>query len=216
MLTREPLILVVSGPSGVGKGTVIERMMEGREDLFRSISCTTRAPRVAHETDGVHYHFVTAERFQQMLDADELLEWAGVHGETLYGTPRGPVDAALAAGRDVVLEIDFQGARTVRQKLGSRAVLVFIAPPSWSTLEGRLRQRDTEDPDAVARRLRTARREIANIGLFQYVIINEQGCEEQAAAALSAILDAERARLTRNDWQGLQSQLLQEAKESGQ
>jgi guanylate kinase len=216
MLTREPLILVVSGPSGVGKGTVIDRMMEGRDDLFKSISCTTRAPRVPHETDGVHYHFVSAERFQQMLDTDDLLEWAGVHGKTLYGTPKGPVDEALAAGRDVILEIDFQGARTIRQKLGNRAVLVFIAPPSWETLAARLRGRDTENPDAVARRLRTALREIANIGLFQYVIVNEQGREVQAAAALSAILDAERARLTRNDWQDLQSRLLQEAEEPGQ
>lgn len=190
--------------------------MEGRQDLFKSVSYTTRAPRrKKDETDGVHYHFVTAERFQRMLEADEFLEWAGVHGKALYGTPKRPVEEALAAGRDVILEIDYQGARTIRQKLGNRAVLVFIAPPSWKVLALRLQGRDTEDPGAVKRRLRTARREIANLGLFQYVIINEQGCEAQAAAALAAILDAERARLTRNDWQGLQGRLLQEAEESG-
>ena len=189
--------------------------MAGRRDVFKSVSCTTRAPRTPHEIDGVHYHFVTTERFEQMRAADELLEWAGVHGKALYGTPRRPIEEALAAGRDVILEIDYQGARTIRQKLGNRAVLVFIAPPSWATLADRLRGRDTEDSDAVERRLRTAHREIANLGLFQYVIINEQGCEAQAAAALAAILDAERARLTRNDWQGLQTRLLHEAEEFG-
>ncbi|NSW56660.1 MAG: guanylate kinase [Armatimonadetes bacterium] len=204
-MQREGLLLVVSGPSGVGKGTVIRELMRRRPQLRRSISCTTRAAR-KNETHGVEYFFVTHDEFSRMRDAGELLEWATVHTDTSYGTPRKPVEDALAAGEDIILEIDYQGARTVRCTLGRRAVLVFIAPPSWEELESRLVGRETESPDAVRQRLNTARREIAHMDLFEYVIVN--GTVKKAADELEAILVAEGCRAVRVDRDGLVKGLL--------
>lgn len=203
-MKREGILLVVSGPSGVGKGTVIRGLMSRRPELLRSISCTTRTRRPG-EQDGQDYHFVTRERFARMRTAGELLEWATVHRDTSYGTPRAPVEAALAKGRDIVLEIDYQGARSVRRALGGRAVLVFIAPPSWEELRRRLVGRETEAAEDVTKRLLTARSEIANMDLFQYVVINRT--VEQAVDELEAILVAERQRLGRVDRRGLQAEL---------
>lgn len=203
-MKREGILLVVSGPSGVGKGTVIRGLMSRRPELLRSISCTTRTRRPG-EQDGQDYHFVTRERFARMRTAGELLEWATVHRDTSYGTPRAPVEAALAEGRDIVLEIDYQGARSVRRALGGRAVLVFIAPPSWEELRRRLVGRETEAAEDVTKRLLTARSEIANMALFQYVVINRT--VEQAVDELDAILVAERQRLWRVGRRGLQAEL---------
>lgn len=209
-LKREGILLVISGPSGVGKGTVIERLQCLHPGLACSVSCTTRHPR-PDEVNGRDYHFVTAERFSEMLAHDELLEWATVHGDTSYGTPRGPVEQALSQGRDIILEIDFQGARSVREKLGERAVLVFIAPPTWEALHSRLVGRKTEKPSDVERRLETARLELAHIDLFEYLVINDQIAD--TVAQLDAILRAERTRRSRLAWEAFQAELLADAGE---
>lgn len=200
--------MVVSGPSGVGKGTVIARMLAKQPGVSRSVSCTTRGPRPG-EVDGRDYHFVEADVFRRMRDAGELLEWALVHQDLLYGTPRQPVEDALAAGQDIILEIDYQGARSVRQILGDRAVLVFIAPPSWSALVERLRGRSTEDEDATRKRLASAIHELAHVEAFEYLIVNND--LDRAVDDLQSVLLAERQRLERLDWRPFVEQLLREA-----
>lgn len=210
--SRRGVLLVVAGPSGVGKGTIIAGVRERHPAVRLSISCTTRPPRPGEE-DGRDYFFVTPEEFDRLRDAGDLLEWAVVHGDHRYGTPRGPVEDALAKGEDILLEIDYQGAESVRRALGDRAVLVFVAPPSWRALLDRLDRRHTEDPVALARRLASARREFQHMELFDYMLVNDE--LEQAVAELEAILIAERLRLVRVDWQGLQARLLAEADERG-
>lgn len=144
-----------------------------------------------------------------MREAGELLEWATVHGDHSYGTPRAPVEAALASGQDIVLEIDYQGAISVRAQMGGRAVLVFVAPPTWGDLYRRLHRRDTESAQEVHKRLATARREIAHLGLFEYIVVNED--IRRATRELEAVLMAERQRSARLDWRTLQRELLQQA-----
>jgi len=192
----------------VGKGTVIRELMARRPELRKSVSCTTRKRR-PEEEDGVDYHFVDLPAFLRMREAGDLLEWAVVHEAPCYGTPKGPVEQALAQGQDIILEIDYQGAGSVRRMMGGGAALVFMAPPSWPELKARLERRKTESPEDVRKRLRTARREIAHIDLFQYIVVNER--VEQAADELAAILDAERLRLSRSDWRGLQAEVLADA-----
>ena len=201
------MLLVVSGPSGVGKGTVIARLLERQPEVLRSVSCTTRQSRPGEE-DGRDYSFVTADEFARMVAAGEFLEYARVHQDLWYGTPREAVEEALASGTDMTLEIDFQGARSVREKLGRRAVLVFVAPPSWDDLKRRLAGRSTESEDATEKRLASARREFQHIGMFEYVVVNDE--LETAVDELEAILAAERCRLERTDWERLQSELLEE------
>ena len=209
---RQGLLLVVSGPSGVGKGTVIRGVMARHPEVKLSVSCTTRPPRPG-EVDGQDYHFVSVEEFEAMREAGELLEWAVVHGDIFYGTPRKPVEEAIARGEDMILEIDYQGARSVRGLLGRRAVLVFIAPPSWDALLERLRKRHTERPEEVAKRLESARREIAHINMFEYVVVND--VLEEAVDALEAILVAERTRLGRLKWERLAEAILADAEAGG-
>lgn len=144
-----------------------------------------------------------------MQQAGELLEWATVHEDLKYGTPRAPVEQALEAGQDIILEIDYQGARAVREQLGEKAVLVFIAPPSWQALLERLQKRHTESQEAISKRLASARREIANMQMYEYVIINDE--LPDAIRALEAVLIAERHRHERSDWHGLQQRLREEA-----
>lgn len=203
---RRGILLVVAGPTAVGKGTLIHGLLERHSGIEWSVSCTTRRPR-AGEVDGRDYHFVTEAEFERMRREGELLETAVVHGTDHYGTPRKPVEQALAEGRDIVLEIDYQGARSVRAA-APEAVLVFVAPPSIEALKGRLSGRNTESPDQAARRLRTARTEIANLGLFQYIIVNDRLAE--AIDALEAIYLAERLRLRCAPWRSLQKRLLAE------
>ncbi|MGD9496345.1 MAG: guanylate kinase [Armatimonadota bacterium] len=200
------ILLVVAGPSGVGKGTLISGLRQRHPDIEWSVSCTTRAPR-AGEVDGRDYHFVSADEFRRMVREGELLEWAVVHGTDRYGTPRAPVEDVLRRGGAVVLEIDYQGARSVRQAM-PEAVLVFVAPPSIEALLERLARRNTESQDALQRRLRSARTEFQHMGMFSYLIVND----DLAAAidALEAIYRAERQRLHRADWRGLQRALLQD------
>ena len=174
------------------------------------MSCTTRPPR-AGESDGRDYHFVSEEQFEQMRASGELLEWARVHDKCNYGTPRAPVEQALAAGRTMILEIDYQGAQSVHQQLGDRAVLVFVAPPSWQALLERLKKRHTESPGAISERLDSARREISNMGMYRYVIINDR--LEDAIAQLQAILLAEQHSTNRFNWRQLRAKLLAQANE---
>lgn len=167
---RTPRLTVVSGPTAVGKGTVVARLRAERPELFVSVSATTRPPRRG-EIDEVHYHFVSDAEFDELIATDALLEWAIVHGVHRYGTPKAPVLAALGAGRDAILEIDLQGARQVRQSM-PEARLVFLAPPSWDELLRRSSGRGTESETQRARRLVTAEAELAAQAEFDDVVVN--------------------------------------------
>ncbi|UJP11020.1 guanylate kinase [Microbacterium sp. KUDC0406] len=164
-------LLVLAGPTAVGKGTVAAHIRAHHPQIHLSVSATTRSPRPG-EVDGVHYYFVDDAEFDRLIAEDELLEHATVHNKYRYGTPRGPVDAALGEGRTVLLEIDLQGARQVRAAEPS-ATLVFLLPPSWDELVNRLIGRGTEDAEERARRLRTAKAELAAQNEFDYRVVNE-------------------------------------------
>ena len=173
-------VLVLSGPSAVGKSSVVRCLRDRLPDLHFSVSVTTRAPRPG-EVDGVDYTFVTAERFQQLIDEGALLEWAEIHGGLhRSGTPAAPVREATDAGRPVLIEVDLAGARAVKQAM-PEVITVFLAPPSWEELESRLVGRGTETADVMARRLATARAELAAQGDFDEVVVNselESACTE--------------------------------------
>jgi guanylate kinase len=164
-------LVVLAGPTAVGKGTVAGYIREHHPDVLLSVSATTRAPRPG-ERDGVHYFFVDDAAFDALIERDDLLEWATVHNASRYGTPRPPVEAALAAGRSVLLEIDLQGARQVRASM-PEAILVFLLPPSWEELVRRLVGRGTESADEQARRLETARVELAAQDEFDELVVND-------------------------------------------
>ena len=186
------LLIVVSAPSGTGKTTVIERLVEVCPQLVRSRSYTSRAPRPG-ELDGVDYNFVDRPAFEALVRGDGFLEWADVFGN-LYGTGRRETEALLAAGFDVVLVIDVQGARQVRAR-SAEAVGVFLLPPSFEVLESRLRGRCLDPEAAISRRLATARAEIAAVDEYEYVVINDE--LERAVGEICAIVTAERARRAR-------------------
>jgi guanylate kinase len=164
-------LVVIAGPAGVGKGTVVRRLVERYGDVWVSVSATTREPRPG-EVDGIDYSFVDDAEFDRLIDEDGLLEWAVVHGAHRYGTPRRPVEERLASGIPVVLEIDLAGARQVRAAMPN-ALLVFLAPPSWEELVRRLVGRGTESDDERARRLETARVEMEAEGEFDAVVVND-------------------------------------------
>lgn len=169
--TTEPSRLVVlAGPTAVGKGTVSTFIRENYPDVHLSVSATTRTPRPG-ELHGVNYFFVTDEEFDELVETNSMIEWATVHNAFRYGTPRGPVEEALAGGRSVLLEIDLQGARQVRQTM-PQALLVFLLPPSWDELVRRLVGRGTESPAEQQRRLATARVELAAQDEFDYRVVN--------------------------------------------
>ena len=171
---------MLSGPSAVGKSTVVRCLRERVPDLYFSVSATTRAPRPG-EVDGVDYHFVTPEEFSRLIETDALLEWAEIHGGLQRsGTPAAPVADATAAGRPVLIEVDLAGARAVKKALPD-AVTVFLAPPDWATLQARLVGRGTESEEVMARRLATARTELAAQSDFDAVVVNrrlETACSE--------------------------------------
>ena len=166
-----PRLVVLAGPTAVGKGTVAAYVRDHHPEVWLSVSATTRAPRPG-ERDGVHYHFLDRAEFERRRAAGEFLEWATVHGTNLYGTPRWPVDEVLAEGRPALLEIDLQGARQVRESM-PEALFVFLAPPSWDELVRRLVGRGTEDEAERARRLATARAEIAAQAEFDVTVVND-------------------------------------------
>ncbi|ADK28921.1 guanylate kinase [Corynebacterium pseudotuberculosis] len=166
-------LVVLAGPSAVGKSTVVHRLREEVPNLYFSVSMTTRAPRPG-EVDGVDYFFVTPEEFQSRIDGGEMLEWAEIHGGLQRsGTPAGPVEDALLAGRPVLVEVDLIGARNVAA-LKPDAETVFLAPPSWEVLVDRLTGRGTEPEDVIKRRLETARQELASQDEFKHVVTNDK------------------------------------------
>lgn len=179
-------LTVLAGPTAVGKGTVSGYIREHYPDVLLSVSATTRKPRPG-EVDGVHYYFVSDEEFDRKIANDELLEWAVVHNSYRYGTPRPPIDAALAAGRRVLLEIDLQGARSVRRAMPD-ALLVFLLPPTWEELVRRLTGRGTEDAEEQQRRLDTARVELAAQDEFDARVVNTEVSE--AAREVVELMDA--------------------------
>lgn len=164
-------LTVLSGPTAVGKGTVMTEMRRRHPDLWISVSATTRPPRPG-EVDGVHYHFISPERFDELVASGQMLEWAVVHGRNRYGTPRLPVEEQLAAGRPVFVEVDLQGARQVRAAM-PEARFVFLAPPDFDELVRRLVGRGTESEEERARRLATAREELAAVAEFDHVVVND-------------------------------------------
>ena len=185
-------VFVITGPSGVGKGTLIRRLLERFPDLALSVSATTRAPREG-EVDGRDYHFLERSRFDEMVAEGDLCEWAEVHGHR-YGTSMSRVRLARETHRGVVFVIDVQGARQVKAAIPD-AVAVFVLPPSWEVLEQRLRGRGTEREEVIQRRLRNAREEVAHYGLFDYLIVNDDlatAIEELKAIARATVAQRER------------------------
>lgn len=190
-------VLVVSGPSGAGKGTLVARLMRECSDCTLSISATTRPPR-AGEQAGVQYEFVSREEFEKRRAAGLFLEWAEVHGH-LYATPSRFVEDQVRAGRVVVLEVDVQGGASLR-KAAPDAVSVFIVPPSIEALRERLEKRNTEGREAVEQRLRNAPRELEHYKEYDYLVLNDD--LESAALRLVSIVNAERTRVTRQKLEG--------------
>lgn len=186
--SRRGLLLILSSPSGAGKSTLTRNLVEEDKDIRLSVSVTTR-PRRQSEIAGKHYHFIDADEFLQMRDRGDLLEWAEVHGN-FYGTPRRPVEQALAAGQDVMFDIDWQGTRQVVEAMQEDVVSVFILPPTMAELKARLERRAEDPPDVIARRLRNAREEIAQWGNYDYVLVNQD--LGHTFEALRAIVAAER------------------------
>lgn len=181
---RSPRLFVLAGPTAVGKGTVAADVRANHPEIHISVSATTRKPR-PDEQHGVHYWFVSESEFDDMASRGDLLEWAVVHGAARYGTPRRPVEEALLAGRPVLLEIDLQGARQVRQSM-PEACFVFLMPPSWEELMRRLETRGTETVEERARRLDTAREELAAEAEFDTTIVNHE--VHEAAEQLVALM----------------------------
>ena len=189
---RKGLLVVVSGPSGAGKGTICQALLE-KTPLAYSVSATTRKPR-AGEVDGKSYYFLSVEAFEKMIEKDELLEWAKVY-DNYYGTPLKKVEEKLTAGEDILLEIDTQGAMKVREKF-PEGVYIFILPPSLAELERRIRGRDTETEDVLQKRLAAAIGEIEAGKCYKYVVTNDE--VDSAVDSVCAILAAERRLVARN------------------
>jgi guanylate kinase len=210
-IARRGIMLVVSSPSGAGKTTLTRNLLEQEENVSLSISVTTR-PRRASEIDGVHYFFVSKRRFEAMRDSDELLEWAEVHGN-YYGTPREPVEKALASQRDILFDIDWQGTQQLFQKMRSEVVSVFVLPPSASELRARLERRAEDTDEIIARRLRNAAEEIPHWSEYDYVLVNRD--LDKSFARLRAILTAERLkRVQMADLETFVGKLLTDLKQS--
>jgi guanylate kinase len=193
-LKRRGLLLILSSPSGAGKSTLTRNLVREDRGIKLSISVTTRHRR-ASEIDGIHYNFLPQETdFIEMRDRGDLLEWAEVHGN-FYGTPRKPVEQALARGEDMMFDIDWQGTRQIVEKMRKDVVSVFVLPPSMFELRARLERRAEDSPEVIARRLRNAREEIAQWESYDYVLVNDD--LDRTFGELKAILAAERLRRER-------------------
>jgi guanylate kinase len=186
MASSKSRLVVLAGPTAVGKGTVAACVRSSFPDVWVSVSMTTRKPR-PREVDGVHYHFVNDGQFERMREAGQFLEWAVVHERAKYGTPRAPLEQALASGRMALLEIDLQGARQVRRQIPD-ALFVFLAPPSWPELVRRLVGRGTESEQERQERLATARQELAAQAEFDVTIVNDnvQRASEELVSLIRA------------------------------
>lgn len=192
--TQKGLLIVLSGPSGCGKGTVVKELLSQREDTVLSVSVTTREPRIG-EQEGVHYYYRSREQVEQMIQNNELLEYAQYSGN-YYGTPRFAVEALLNQGKNVILEIEVQGARQVMQRVED-CVSVFLTVPSFVELEHRLRGRGTETEERVIARLAAAKEELAAVNCYQYVVLNDDvSC---AVERIQHIIEAEKLRVSRGN-----------------
>ena len=187
-----PLLIVLSGPSGVGKDTVLTRLRASAYPLKFITTVTTRQQR-AREKDNLDYHFISTEQFQEMLTRNELLEWANVYGN-FYGVPKHPVKQALEKGQDTIVKVDVQGAANIRKVL-PQAVFIFLMPPSIEELIARLGQRHTESPFDLDLRIQTAEEEVRQLPLFDYVVTNGQDEVELAVSKIKAIITAEKCRV---------------------
>ncbi len=204
---RRGVLLIVASPSGAGKTSLCRRLMADHGGLELSVSMTTRGIRPGEVADR-DYHFVSHETFQQGIDDDAFLEWADVHGNR-YGSPRAPIDKALAEGRDVLFDIDWQGAAQIAEKCPEDAVRVFILPPSLEELRRRLVTRSQDADDVIERRIKNAKGEIEHCDAFDYVFVNDDF--DRSYAELAHIYHAERSRRFRNIWvRGYQASLLAE------
>ncbi len=192
-IKRRGLMLVLSSPSGAGKSTIARNLLENDHALELSVSVTTRQRRPS-EIDGVHYHFVSMREFERMRDTDALLEHAEVHGN-FYGTPREPVEQAMSEGRDMLFDIDWQGAEQLNQKMRADIVSIFILPPSMAELKQRLKRRAEDADDTIAMRLANARNEIEHWREYDYVVVNDD--LDRAYGAVRSIVAAERLRRDR-------------------
>lgn len=193
-IRRRGLMLVLSSPSGAGKSTIARNLLESDAGFELSVSVTTR-PRRASEIEGVHYHFRTRREFEVLRDSDQLLEWAEVHGN-FYATPRAPAEQAMAEGRDMLFDIDWQGAQQMREKIRGDIVSIFILPPSMAELKARLQRRAEDSAATIATRLANARIEIEHWREYDYVVVNRD--LDRAFAEVKAIVAAERLRRDRN------------------
>ncbi|HMQ58362.1 MAG TPA: guanylate kinase [Rhizobiaceae bacterium] len=192
-IRRRGLMLVLSSPSGAGKSTIARNLLKSDEAITLSVSVTTRGRR-ASEIEGVHYRFVSRREFDRLRDGDSLLEWAEVHGNS-YGTPREAVEEAMANGRDMLFDIDWQGAQQLAQKMRADVVSIFILPPSMAELQSRLRRRAEDSEETIRRRLTNAAVEIEHWREYDYIVVNDD--LDRAFSAVQAIVRAERLRRDR-------------------
>ncbi len=192
-LPKRPLLIVISGPSGAGKDAVLTKMKELGCPMEYIVTVTTR-PQRDKERNNVDYHFISKERFQEMIDEKEFLEWANVYNNW-YGVPKKPVKQALDKGQDIIVKVDIQGAATIK-KILPQAVFIFLVPPSIDELIVRLKQRHTESPFDLALRTKTAAAEIKQLSLFDYIVVNKRDEIDLAVADIKAIITAEKCRVT--------------------
>jgi guanylate kinase len=211
-IARRGIMLVVSSPSGAGKTTLTRNLLEAEENVSMSVSVTTRERR-SSEIEGVHYYFISRRRFEAMRDSDEMLEHAEVHGNC-YGTPREPVEKALAAGLDMLFDIDWQGTQQLYAKMRPDVVSVFVLPPSAAELRTRLERRAEDSGDVIIRRLRNAAEEIPHWNEYDYVLVNRD--LDKSFARLRAILTAERLkRVLKPSLEGFVGELLADLRKIG-
>ncbi|KAA3514533.1 guanylate kinase [Agrobacterium rosae] len=192
-IARRGLMLVISSPSGAGKSTIARNLLEKDKNISLSVSVTTRARRQS-EIDGIHYHFISKRDFERMREGEELLEWAEVHGN-YYGTPREPVETAMAEGKDMLFDIDWQGAEQLQDKMKADVVSIFILPPTMTELQSRLHRRAEDTEEVIQTRLANSRSEIEHWRDYDYVILNDD--LQAAFEAIEAIVKAERVRRDR-------------------
>jgi guanylate kinase len=192
-IARRGLMLVISSPSGAGKSTISRNVLEADPAMSLSVSVTTRKRRPS-EIEGVHYHFVSQKEFERLRSSDSLLEWAEVHGN-FYGTPREAAENAMAEGRDMLFDIDWQGAQQLQEKMPADVVSIFILPPTMDELQSRLNRRAEDSAEVIATRLANARSEISHWREYDYVVVNDD--LDRAFASVRAIVEAERLRRDR-------------------